>query len=99
MRAPNRWINWKPLLRAACRAREPTLARVIVRPQPGAIAILLRSIEGNVRLAAECALWHGPMIDLPYPGRWARHRREFLRALGPELEALHGGGFCARGGN
>lgn len=88
-----------PMRRAACRASEPALARAIARLQPGAIAILLRSIEGNVRRAAELAQWHGRMIELSYPGRWARHRREFVRALGPELEALLGGGFGARGGN
>jgi hypothetical protein len=69
--------------RAACLANEPLLSRRIRLLRPAAIVILLRSIRSNVRRAAEGAGWEGPMIELPYPGRWARHRETFLRALVP----------------
>lgn len=90
-----------PLRRAARLASEPALARSIARLHPAAIAILLRSIQGNVRRAADRAGWHGPIIELPYPGRWARHRQQFLRALRPELKTLLDGRFArgARDGN
>ncbi len=79
--------------RAECLASEPFLSRRISLLQPGAIVILLRSIRSNVQRAAECAGWEGPMIELPYPGRWARHREAFLRILVPELkDRLNRGG-------
>jgi len=74
-----------PARRASCLAGEPFLSRSIRRFQPAAIVILLRSIQGNVRRAAERAGWRGPMIELPYPGRWVRHREAFLRCLVPQL--------------
>lgn len=72
--------------RAACLASEPFLSRRISRLQPAAIVILLRSIQSNVRRAAECAGWRGSIFDLPYPGRWLRHREMFLRTLAPQLK-------------
>ena len=83
-----------PRRRAACLASEPALARAIAWLQPAVIAILLRSIQSNVRRAADRAGWHGPVIDLPYPGRWIRHRQQFLRTLAPELKALFYGDAC-----
>jgi hypothetical protein len=71
--------------RAACLASEQSLSRRIRRLQPAAIVILLRSIQQNVQRAAERAKWHGTLIEVPYPGRWHRHREIFLRALVPEL--------------
>ncbi|MGB6941440.1 MAG: uracil-DNA glycosylase family protein [Bryobacteraceae bacterium] len=79
--------------RAACLASEALLSRRISLLQPSAIVILLRSIRSNVRRAAESAGWEGPMIELPYPGRWARHRETFLRTLVPQLkDRLNRGG-------
>jgi hypothetical protein len=45
--------------RAACVASEPFLGRKISRIQPAGIVTLLRSIQGNVRRAADRAEWHG----------------------------------------
>jgi hypothetical protein len=48
--------------------------------------ILLRSIQENVQRAIEQAGWRGAIVELPYPGRWARHREIFLHALVPQLK-------------
>jgi len=74
--------------RAACLAAEPSLARQIRSLQPASIVTLLRSIRDNVRRAAEDAGWRGPILEVPYPGRWASHRKIFLEALAPQVEAL-----------
>ena len=71
--------------RAACRAAEPSLARTIAQLNPRRIATVVRSIEGNVTAAASRAGWHGPILHLPYPGRWSRHRDIFLALLAKEL--------------
>jgi hypothetical protein len=75
--------------RAACIDGEPALCRAIGRLQPPAIATLVRSIRGNVERAAAHAHWTGPLIDLPYPGRWLRHKEIFLKTLVPRLRALY----------
>lgn len=75
--------------RRACLASEPLLGRTIAKLQPPAIATLVRSIRGNVDRAAARADWSGPLIDLPYPGRWLRHREIFLETLVPQLRALY----------
>ena len=74
--------------RAACLAAEPSLARQIREQQPDAIVVLLRSIRDNVRRAVAAAGWCGPIIEVPYPGRWAGHRKVFLEKLAPHLLAL-----------
>ena len=78
--------------RAACLAGEPALSRKIRQLEPAAIVTLLKSIRGNVRRAAAQAGWRGPVLEVPYPGRWASHRRIFLESLVPQLEKL----FTAR---
>jgi hypothetical protein len=78
-----------PARRAACLASEARLVRTIRQHQPPAIATLVRSIRGNVERAAARAAWQGRLIDLPYPGRWSRHREVFLDTLVPELKALY----------
>ena len=80
-------LDW-PSRRAACLASEPSLCRRIKRLQPRAIVTLVRSIHANVERATNCAGWHGPLLDLPYPGRWIRHREKFLDALVPQLRTL-----------
>jgi len=75
--------------RRACLAGEPSLARTIAELQPPVIATLVRSIRGNVERAAARANWTGPLIDLPYPGRWVRHREIFLETLVPQLRSLY----------
>ena len=74
--------------RAACRAGEASLSRSIARLQPLMIATVLRSIECNVTRAAAHADWHGPLIHLPYPGRWSRYREEFVCTLATTISAL-----------
>jgi hypothetical protein len=73
--------------RAACLAGERFLSRTIDKLQPPAIVTVVRSIRGNVERAAAGAEWHGPLIDLPYPGRWFRHQEIFLAKLVPVLRA------------
>ena len=78
----------RPSRSAACLASEPLLCRKIKRLQPRAIVTLVRSIRANVERAISSAGWNGPLLDLPYPGRWIRHREMFLDALVPQLRAL-----------
>lgn len=81
-----------PARRAARLAAEPALARSIAARNPASIAVLLRSISGNVAQAAERAHWRGPILTLPYPGRWSHLRREFDKALTPAVHSLHDSG-------
>lgn len=74
--------------RDACSAGEKTLARRIRKLQPGNIISLVRSIKGNVENAASLASWDGTLLNTPYPGRWIRHRQEFLKILTPEMRRL-----------
>lgn len=76
--------------RAACAAGEPALARKIRELQPEALVILLRSIRDNVGRAAALAQWNGPILEVPYPGRWASHRKIFAAGLTPQLQGLLG---------
>jgi len=76
---------------AACLAREPALTRTIRQLEPAAIVTLLKSIRDNVRRAAAQSGWRGPILELPYPGRWASHRKIFLERLVPQLEQLFAG--------
>ena len=50
------------------------------------IATVVRSIERNVLNAAAAANWSGPMIHLPYPGRWFRNKVTFLDKVTPMIE-------------
>jgi hypothetical protein len=74
--------------RAACCASEPLLTRAIREFQPPVIATTVRSIRPVVERAASHAGWRGRLLDLPYPGRWAAHRKLFIAQLVPELAAL-----------
>jgi hypothetical protein len=69
--------------RAECIAAEPSLTRRIGQSQPEIIVTLLRSIEANVARAVGQAVWQGEIVNLPYPGRWVRHREIFTRTLQP----------------
>lgn len=77
--------------RAACLAGEPALTRKIRQLEPAAIVTLVKSIRDNVRRAAAQAGWRGPILELPYPGRWVNHRKIFLERLVPQLEQLFSG--------
>ncbi len=76
------------LRRAACRAGEESLSKAVIELRPAMIATLLRSIEGNVLRALLPTGWRGPIAHLPYPGRWARHKRIFENALVPIIAEL-----------
>jgi hypothetical protein len=71
--------------RTARAAGEVSLARTIAELQPAVIGILLRSIGENVGNAIALAGWHGEVIQLPYPGRWVRHRRTFIDTVAPVI--------------
>jgi hypothetical protein len=71
--------------RAACIETEPSLSRCIRKLQPEMIVCLVRSIRENVEHAINMAHWHGPVLHLPYPGRWIRHREIFSAELLPYL--------------
>ena len=74
--------------RAACTAAVPCLARAFAELNSDCVATLVRSIEADVRSAASRAAWDGPLLHLPYPGRWLRHRRAFAEQLIPEIRNL-----------
>jgi len=74
--------------RASCLANETALARTIKALRPPTIVTMLRSIRENVERATSRAGWRGRLIDLPYPGRWTRHRDIFVNKLVPELRSL-----------
>lgn len=74
--------------RAACLAAEPALTHKIRQLRPAAIVALLQSIRENVRRATARAGWSGPILELPYPGRWASHRKILLERLVPQLKPV-----------
>jgi len=67
--------------RCACQTGEIRLARTIRALRPKIIVTIVRSIRANVRQAQELAGWSGLHLELPYPGRWYRHRLQFHRQL------------------
>ena len=71
--------------RCACSTGEVRLARTIRALRPKIIITIVRSIRANVRRAQERAAWSGLHLELPYPGRWYRHRMEFRAQLVPML--------------
>jgi hypothetical protein len=71
--------------RQACRRGEKRLAQKIRELRPQAVVTVVRSIGANVTRAQECAGWSGRHLELPYPGRWHRHRTKFRRLLVPFL--------------
>jgi hypothetical protein len=70
------------------RAGEKVLACEIAELRPERIAPVLRSIVDNVARAAAQAKWEGEILELPYPGRWIRHREAFIEALVPVIRGL-----------
>jgi len=64
-----------------CRDGEDRLSRILNKYRPSAVITLVRSIEANVRRAKLQADWSGRSVELPYPGRWQRHRLIFERKL------------------
>jgi hypothetical protein len=71
--------------RYTCRIGEQLLAQKIRALRPQTIVTVVRSIRANVRRAQEQAGWSGRYLELPYPGRWNRHRAMFHKLLVPFL--------------
>jgi hypothetical protein len=69
-----------------CNAGVIRLSRMIRQMRPKIIVTLVRSIVENVRRAESLAGWRGERVELPYPGRWKKHRLEFAAALTPVLQ-------------
>lgn len=69
-------------------AGEQLLSEKLILLRPEKIALVLRAIANHVVKPAKRANWRGEIIELPYPGRWHRHRVEFLEALEPKLPGL-----------
>lgn len=76
--------------RHACSIGEARLTRTIRELRPQIIVTIVRSIRANVRRAQEQAGWSGPHLELPYPGRWYRHRMQFRLQLLPLLRETVG---------
>jgi len=71
--------------RQACARGEKRLAQKIRALRPHTIVTVVRSIRTSVKRAQENADWSGRHLELPYPGRWHRHRAKFRRLLVPFL--------------
>ena len=74
--------------RQACVDGEAHLARILKQFQPQIVVTVVRSIAANVKRAQTKAGWTGTHLELPYPGRWLRHRVVFERKLVPVLRAI-----------
>jgi uracil DNA glycosylase superfamily protein len=68
--------------RAACLAGEPSLSRTLGNLRPQVVIAVVRSIAENVTRSEHRAGWTGTHVELPYPGRWIRHRKAFVEELG-----------------
>jgi hypothetical protein len=71
--------------RYTCHMGEKRVAQKIRALRPQAIVTVVRSIRANLKHAQEDAGWTGRHLELPYPGRWHRHRTKFRRLLVPFL--------------
>jgi hypothetical protein len=69
-------------------AGEELLSERLILLRPKKVAPVLRAIVSHVSNAVSRAKWRGEIIELPYPGRWHRHRAEFVKALEPTLREL-----------
>jgi hypothetical protein len=77
--------------RQACAEGEIRLSRTIEEMRPEVVVTIVRSISENVRRALEAAGWEGKYLELPYPGRWQRHRQTFTKTLAPILKRRYRG--------
>jgi hypothetical protein len=66
---------------------------MIAQLKPQIIVTVVRSIGANVERARLRAKWQGLSLELPYPGRWKRHRIAFDSALLPVLRTTFGRKF------
>ena len=77
--------------RFACQVGEIRLTRTIRALRPRVIVTVVCSIRENVLRAEKQTGWSGQHVDLPYPGRWYRHRVKFRKLLVPLLRQYLGG--------
>lgn len=75
--------------RRASRDGEVRLAKILKQLRPKIVITVVRSIAANVRRSESRAAWSGRHIELPYPGRWIRHRTAFLATLKPILRECY----------
>jgi len=68
-----------------CVTGEVRLSRMLKQLQPDIVITVVRSIAANVKRAEDRANWTGKHFELPYPGRWQRHRVAFEEELVPLL--------------
>lgn len=64
---------------------ESNLGKTFRTLHPQVAIVVIRSIARNVHRAARRANWAGWQFELPYPGRWIRHRAAFVQQLVPIL--------------
>ena len=64
---------------------EPHLSKCFRTLHPEIVIVVVRSIVRNVQRSEHRANWSGHHVELPYPGRWIRHRTAFIRQLVPIL--------------
>ena len=64
---------------------EPSLSKSLRALHPEIVVVVVRLISGNVRRSELQANWSGQHVELPYPGRWTRHRTAFIQRLVPIL--------------
>src|SRR5947209_3437493 len=74
--------------RAVCFDARGLLSRRVKHLQPDMIVCLVRSIRSDLDRATANAGWRGPILDVPYPGRWIQHRRIFTAELLPYAKAV-----------
>lgn len=72
----------------ACRNGESRLSKTLCQLHPEILITVVRSITANVNRAQRDAGWVGLRIELPYPGRWHRHRLVFFRELTTSLRNI-----------
>jgi hypothetical protein len=82
----------------ACVDGEVRLARILRQLRPEIVITVVRSISANVTRAERWANWKGRHIELPYPGRWHRHRAVFLKTLTSLLREDQAMKSCSAGG-
>jgi hypothetical protein len=71
--------------RKVCKDGEARLSRTIQNLRPKIVITIVRSIENNVARAMIRARRNESSLNLPYPGRWKKHRMEFEKILAPVL--------------
>jgi hypothetical protein len=78
--------------RKIARARaEVRFSQILKDASPKILVTVVQAISNNIQRARELANWKGPCFELPYPGRWKRHRVRFERDLAAILRREYAG--------